>query len=256
MQLSNLIDYTQSTLDDVGVHYTQTGVSKAINEGNKILALATLYYERTSSDWVVSPALGATDSDQLIPVPSDCIVPIYVRDTTTKNRISPIRLAHLGIESRTWVADTAAATSGYQYYCIFNPMRPWDNGAVEYPTKYCLLLYPAVTHGGSLQIAMNYAAIPPRLTLSTDNTRIPEGHDLVLADYAIFTGLMRQRANIQLCVARLKRFFDGISKIGEAVKKRYPRGRDFEPQPIESLLERSAPAFRSERENDRRRTSR
>lgn len=256
MQLSNLIDYTQSTLDDVGVHYTQTGVSKAINEGNKILALATLYYERTSSDWTVIPALSVGGADILIPVPSDCIVPIYVRDTVTKNRINPVRISHLGIESSGWISDVASSSSGYKYYCIFNPMRPWDNGGTNYEDKFCLLLYPGVHHLGNLQIAMNYAAIPPRLTLSTDNTRIPEGHDLVLADYAIFTGLMRQRANIQLCVARLKRFFDGISKIGEAMKKRYPRGRDFEPQPIESLLERSAPVFRSEKENDRRRTSR
>ncbi len=250
MEFGYIIDYVQSTLDDVGVHYTQSGVSAAINEANEIMGLTTLCHERTSTDWQIETALSAT-GDTFIALPPDCIVPIYVRDTVTRKRVLPAKASDFGLEAKKWWRETG---TGFQYYSLWNPGRTWTYGSSQ-DTKFAMILYPKVA-SATLQLAMNYAAVPPTLQTTANNPNIPEGFDMALGDFAIFCGMMRRKVDVQTCVGFLQRFFEGIEKVNESMKSRYPNGRDFEPAPIETVLQRTRPVFSQGATSDRNRTSR
>lgn len=251
MKLEYIIDYVQSALDDQSVHYTQSGVSAAINEANEIVAVTSLYYERTSNDWAPGPA---ATGDLFLTLPPDCIVPIHVRDSVTRSRISPVKVSHLRIEDSTWWSTYSTSAQGYKYYSIWNPMRIATNGTTH-DDRFSMILYPRVK-SATLQISMTYAAVPPTLSTNADHSRIPEGHDLTLGDFAVFCGLMRRKVSLETSMEWLKKFFAGIGKINTSMRRRYPRGRDFEPQPIEQIIERVSPAFTRKKDGNRNRTNR
>jgi len=251
MRLQYIMEYVKAILDDNNIHHTNSGVSLSINEGNKILSLTTLYYERTSSDWVPYTAPVVTGS-LFLNLPPDCIAPIYVRDTVTKKRISPVKISDLSLEDRTWWRTYTTSAEGYKYYSLWNPMRPHNYSSQDY-LRFSMIVYPRVK-SAALQISMTYAAVPATLYSVLNHSRIPEGFDLILGDYAIFQALMRQSGQVDQAVERLKSFLDGIKRLNEMIKSKYPRGRDYEPQPIEQLIERINPKFLRTK-NDRNRPS-
>ncbi len=229
MTLGEMIDIVQIELDDVGVHYLNSGVSTAIQEGQRITSLMTLCYEKLSTSW--APTI--TAYQQFIPVPTDCIVPIYVRDKASGSRIYPAKLSNLELNDTSWWT-TSGKGSAYEYYSIFNP-----SGVSATPTggRYDLLLYPRV-NTTSMRVEMIYAADPPAMSATTDIPKVPRGTERALIDYAIFLGLIRQPGKAEHATEVLKTFFSGVNEIGDIMKSRYPEGRDFEPEPVENILER------------------
>ena len=228
MTLGEMITVVQTELDDSGVHYLQSGVSGALTEGQQIVSLLTLCYERLSTVW--SPTIIAYQ--QLIPVPTDCIVPIYVRDKTAGSRIHPAKFSHLSLHDTTWWATTGTK---YEYYSLFNPC--FTSGILTDKTNFSLLVYPTI-NTTSMRVEMTYAANPPTLQTTLDVPKVPHGSERTLIDYAMFLGTIRMSRTFQLATDYLQSFFNGITRVNEIIKSRYPEGRDFEPEPIEQVIER------------------
>jgi hypothetical protein len=169
-------------------------------------------------------------NQQFMPMPADCIVPIYVRDFVARTRVYPAKLNDLELNDTTWWATTG---TNYKYYSMFNPS--FRDGTTN---GYSMLVYPKVDTA-RFRLEMVYAAIPVTMTASTTSTKLPKGEESILADYGKFIGLIRQHGRTERAIEFLKKFMAGIGRINELMKSRYPGGRDFEPEPIEQLLERS-----------------
>lgn len=230
MNLSNLITNVQTTLQDAGVHFTNSAVSVTLNDAQRIVGLTTLCYEKSSDDW--SPTIVAYQ--QFMPMPSDCIVPIYVRDATSRNRVYPAKLNDLELSDTSWWGTTGTY---YQYYSIFNPSFADDT-----TSGYCMLVYPRI-NTTSFRLHMVYAAVPSDMVSGTSTTKLPKGEESILSDYGKFIGLIRQHGRTERAVEFLQKFMAGIGRINDLMKSRYPGGRDFEPEPIEHLLKRSDDDF-------------
>ena len=245
MNLTDMITLVQLELQDSGVHYTNSGVSEAINEGYQLACLLTLCYERHSHPWNSTPVSGG---QQLIPMPADCIAPIYVYDTIKGNRVHPVRMSELELHDTIWWTTSG---SNYEYYSLFNPC--WSSGVSTDQTSYSMLVYPTVTTT-EMRLRMVYGAHPTTMTSTTDTPNIPSGQDNTLTNYATFMGLVRQRDNklTELSKQYLTLFFDGVGSINSLMKGRYAGGRDFEPRPIEDLLERHMPVYGPKQQQERK----
>ena len=231
MNLTDMISIVQTQLDDSGVHYTQSGVSEAINEGYQLTCLMTLCFEKNSHSW---DSYSVESAQQRVPMPSDCIVPIHVYDRISGNRIFPVTISELKLNDSTWWSSTG---SRHEYYTLFNPC--WSSGTESDTSSYSMVIYPLVA-STTQRIKMIYAAHPGTLTSGTSQPKVPSGQEHTLTNYGTFMGLIRQRAQKQTKLASefLKLFFDSINVINSILLSRYPGGRDFEPRPIEDLLKR------------------
>ena len=241
MQLQELIDKVQDTLADAGVHFTQSGVSTTINDANKLMALFTLYHERVADThtWTISSQWPA-----FVALPSDCIVPLVIRDTSSGSRVFPVSFSDLALEDQDWWRLTGTSA---KYYVHWNPLRSATHGSHGFQ-RHAIMLYPRVA---SASLHMLYAAVPPTLSSLSDECTMPEGLESGLADYAIGIGMIRADGQFEVAQSHIKDFFDSVASANELLRERYPGGRDFEPPPIENIINRHM-----EQPNDRRRTRR
>lgn len=237
MTFLELQTISQNMFKDVNIFITTSELKAVLNEAENLVCLLTFCYEKykDSADWggVISAY------QNIFPMPSDCIAPIYVYDSNNGARIHACKLSQLELLGSTWEVATGA---NYQNYCLFDPSyyAPSTNN-VETGCKrnYTMLVYPKV-NTTSMQINMLYAAGPPAMTNDNDVPKVPIGHESCLFDYALLYGWTKRKGKKSLIkgLEVLKVFFGKVGMINDLMKSKYPQGRDFEPVPTELLLER------------------
>lgn len=237
MIFSALKTQAQNMLNDVNIFITTSELETVLNEAQRLACLFTFCFEKykVTADWG-----GVISANQhIFPVPSDCIAPIYVYDSDNQRRIYPAKLSQFELSGTTWESDTGA---NYQNYCIFDPTYntpSTNNVETGCFRNHIMLVYPKV-NTTSMQINMLYAASSPTLSNDSDILTVPPGYDSCLLDYVMFYAWTKRKSMQAMTegLEKLRSFFDTISNLGEMVKSKYPQGRDFEPAPVESFLER------------------
>lgn len=247
MIFSDLKTQSQNMLNDVNIFLPSDELETVLNEAQRLVCLLTFCFEKykSSADWG-----GVISAYQpIFPVPSDCIAPLFVYDSDNEQRIYPAKLSQFELSGSGWEADTGA---NYQNYCLFDPTynTPSTNGSETGCFRNnTMLVYPLV-NTTSMQINMLYAASSPTMDSDDDVLSIPPGYDSCLLDYLMFYAWTKRKSQMamQEGLTKLQNFFATVNMLGEMMKSKYPSGRDFEPAPVELIVERFNLTYQSEQQ--------
>ena len=222
-------------LNDSNIFILTAELKTVLNEAQRIACLLSFCYEKhkATADW------GGTIAayQNTFPLPTDCIVPIFVYDSDNEQRIYPAKLSQFELLGSDWESGTG---DNYQNYCLFDP---------TYNTNSFMLVYPKV-NTTSMQINMLYAASPPTLVNNADVLSVPLGYDKCLLQYMMFYGWTKRKGKkaLEEALEQLILFFSTITRLNDLMRSRYPQGRDHEPVPTEQVLERFLIGYQQEQQ--------
>ena len=219
MLVSEIIKNVQNSLADDGVYRTDTFLLGGINEGHKLVALLSLFDERRTS-------VGITGTRNMLALPTsgdaECIVPLYVADSDTGNRVQPARLDQFELYASNWEGEVG--TGSNRYYTLLSPFH----------NAYAMLFACPVQNTGTTNLLIIGAFVPADLA-ATEEPRIAETYQDILYQYGRFYGYASERGRGADMLAAYQEFTKRLDAFIVGIKSRFPSGRDYEPTPTEFL---------------------
>lgn len=222
MKVSELRDIIKTSLDDDGVYRTNTFIENRIDEGQKLVALFSLFDERR-----VTLNIDGTRNFNALPTDSDdaeCIAPLHVANTHSGVRIQPTNLVEHEFQQSDWegVVDTQDAL----YYTLLSPFH----------SAWSVMVLNPIQNIGRTQLSITGAFIPADTTSSTE-LRIIEGYQDVLFHYVRFVVFVSEPARSAEALESYKAYIARLGDLVRIIKLRFPSGRDLEPYAPEFTYE-------------------
>jgi hypothetical protein len=185
---------------------TAPEVMAAINEGQQLAGLLTLFLEKTTTFQIP----GASPWFQIRSVLADYLVPL--RLVVGGARIRPSTLAGLDARSSAW-----QATAGTPAY---------------YAAVGCDLVAITPQPAGQTASSLTYAASPAAVT-SVDTPQLPEAYHQSLVSYGKYRVRLKEGAqSLSRGLEDLNSFLDDIQLLGDYVRAR-SRAARFDQEPFE-----------------------
>ena len=218
MLVSTVITNIQNTLQTTGVYRSTAFVLKGVNEALKLTSYLTLYDERKSS-------LSLTGTRNVTELPADSdgaemIVPRYVANSASGNRVNPVRIIDLELSDANWEGVIDGADSFY--YCLLSPVHELE---VE-------LMCSPIQNTGTVALDIIGAFVPVSV-LSTDNIAFPEQYGEVLYYYGLFYCYMSVPGKAQECMESYKDYIRLIGLMTQESASRFPSDQGIKPVPVE-----------------------
>jgi hypothetical protein len=213
MLVSALVDNIQYTLADKGVYRTDTFVLSTINHGQKLVAVLSMFDERRSS-------ISISGSRNMVSLPATMLVPIFIANTTSGNRVNPVRLNEMEFYSSEWEGVVEGAD--VEYYTVLNP---------HHDAEIELWCVPIPTTG-TVDLSIVGAYVPADLT-ATSTPRLPEAYQDLLYLYGCFAGFVSEPGRTQDAGREYGKFVARLNGFVASLRSRFPSGYLFRPQPIE-----------------------
>ena len=217
MLVSTIIDNVQNTLADDGVYRPDDFILQAINHGYGLVALFSMFDERRST-------LSVSGSRNMVGLPDGMLVPLYVGNTTSGNRVSPVRLNEFEFYSVEWEGITDGVD--VDYYTVLNLIHPSE------AELWCVPM-PST---GTTDLSIVGAYVPDDL-LSTEQPRLTESFQDLLYLYGVFAGFVSEPGRTKDAAREYKKFVSRMNEFVGSLKSRFPSGYLFSPQPMEFVYE-------------------
>ena len=217
MLVSQIIDNIQSTLADKTVYRTDAFVLETVNNGHKLTSALALFDERRTT-----VTISGTRNMTGLPLvsSSEMIAPVYVANTTTGNRVNPVRLNEFELYSSEW--ESVVDGADMDYYTV---LSPYHNAETE---LWCV---PIATTG-TTNLTLIGACVPVDLG-ATDTPRLPEGFQDILFHYGVFAGFTSEPHRTQEATEAYQMYVRRVNDLISSIKSRFPSDQGFKPRPVE-----------------------
>jgi hypothetical protein len=217
MLVSQIVDNIQATLQDDGVYATDAFVLDVVNDGHKLASVLTWFDERRGT---VSVS-GARNMVYMPTVSSaEMLGPAYVANTSTGNRVSPVRLEEFELYASGWEGQVDGAD--VQYYTMLSP----------YHSAEAQLWCVPISTSGSTELTVIGPCVPVDLT-ATDTPRLPEQYQDMLYYYGLFGVYVAEPGRGEDATQAYGMFVERTNQLIEQLKSRFPSWQGFRPSPVE-----------------------
>jgi len=217
MRLDDLRTLIKNSLDRSSVYRTDAFLTRAINYGQRLVAVLSLFDERRDT-------VSITGGRNYIALPKDgtdkCIAPLYVANTSTGNRVHCCSVDEMEFYSSAWEGQT---DTDALYYTLLSPFSYAYASIVICP-------YPTAN---TMTFSFVGAFEPEELDDDSDEPRLPEEYQDLLVTYTKFESFIGEPGKVKEAVDEFKTFMDRLNQYIASIKARYPSGRDFEPYSAE-----------------------
>lgn len=217
MLVSQIVSNIQTTLEDAGVYVTDTVALATINDGYKLLSVLTWFDERRGT-----VSVSGTRNMVCMPVvsSSEMLGPMYVANTSTGNRVSPVRLEEFEIYTSEWEGQVSG--SDVMYYTMLAP----------YGSSESMLWCVPIPTSGSIGLTVIGPCVPVSLG-ATDTPRLPEEYQDLLYYYGVFAGYVAEPGRAEDAALAYKMFVERTNQLIEQLKSRFPSWQGGRPSPVE-----------------------
>jgi len=151
---------------------------------------------------------------------AEMIAPLYVANTVTGNRASPVSLEEFELYASGW--ETVVDGADVDYYTV---LSPYHNAETE---LWCV---PAPTTG-TTNLTIVGACVPVDLA-TTDTPRLSEGYQDILYRYGVFAGFASEPGRAAEAADAYKMFVERVNNLISEGKARFPSEQGFKPRPVE-----------------------
>lgn len=213
MLVSQIIDNIQTTLTDTGIYATDTFVLDVVNDGYKLISALSLFDERRSS-------VSVSGARNMVYLPDKMLGVAYVANTTTGNRISPVRLDQFELYSTEW--EGIVDGPDVMYYTTMSP----------YHSAEGMLWIVPVTNSGSIGLTVVGPCVPDDLA-TTSTPRLPEEFQDILMYYGLFGCLIAEPHRAEDAAEYYQIFVERTNQLIESLKNRFPSWQGFRPTALE-----------------------
>ncbi|MCP4666293.1 MAG: hypothetical protein GY849_07990, partial [Deltaproteobacteria bacterium] len=170
-------------------------------------------------------SLSITGSRNVTGLPSDSdgaemIVPIYVSNGVSGNRVNPVRLLDMEFSTEDWEGTIDGADSAS--YCILSPVHELETELVCSP----------IQNTGTVQLDIIGVFVPIDVG-SSDDISFPEQYGEVLYYYTLFFCYISIPGKSSECMSAYKEYVRLIGLMSQENASRFPSDQGIKPVPVE-----------------------